>query len=80
MNICTLPTVILRVAYDFHKKKITSCYTINPIVYVMEIWCFYEVRKELFKHTDAFCTLQMIQPNHLLLSFTIHPFYAPGTA
>jgi len=33
----------------------------------MEIWCFYEVRKELFKHTDAFCTLQMVQPNRLLL-------------
>jgi len=48
-------------------KKITSCYTINPVVFLMEIWCFYEVCNELFKHNDEFCTLEMVQPNHLLL-------------
>jgi hypothetical protein len=37
------------------------------MVFVMEVWCFYEVRNEIFKHTDAFFTLQMVKTNRLLL-------------
>lgn len=37
------------------------------MVFVMEIWCFYEVRNEVLKHTDAFFTLQMVKANRLLV-------------